>query len=78
MPHAKVLQMYVMIFFPPVLPPPFSLSPNRLAPGSPGCFGILVAAAADRNLLVSVLPTHMLLLRELPLLPRSLLLPESL
>lgn len=69
--------MNVMISFPPLLSP-FSHPPYRLAPGSPGCFGLPVAAAADRNLLVSVLSAHVLLLRELPLLPRPLLLPESL
>lgn len=48
--------------------------PSRLALGCFGGFGLLIAAAPDRNLLVSVLPSHVLLLRQLPLLPRQMLL----
>lgn len=51
--------------------------PYRLAPGCLGCSWLPVAAATDRNLLVSVLSAHMLLLRQLPLLPRALLLSSS-
>lgn len=57
----------------PVTPPLL----HRLAPGGPGGPGLPAAAAADRDLLVPVLSSHLLLLRQLPLLPRTLLLPAS-
>lgn len=43
--------------------------PCRLAPGSVGGFWLPAAAAPDRHLLVPVLPSHLLLLHQLPLLP---------
>lgn len=58
----------------------FSVSPadlHRLAAGRPRGFGLPAAVAHDWNLLVPVLPSHLLLLRQLPLLPRPLLLPTS-